>query len=277
MSNIILTAANSGTSSNCIFTLKFPTVAMKNMEMSLHSAIIPYLFPNFSSAKNNNTFQYQIDGSNFTVTLPDPSCCTVDDINDILHAAMDVNKHYLLDASSDKLYFIELYADVTRDKIAATMYRIPTAATLAADYPGYTIPSGFIYPSSAQIPRLNIPSTNIVTTLGFTAGLTASGTATTTIYSNNIPKITGVDCITMQCNWIQSSSFSNLAFNLATIPINAIFGSQIVYEPTNPYWFTVNDSSYSNLTITICDQNGNPINDMLENNMIITVGLRSKQ
>lgn len=137
------------------------------------------------------------------------------------------------------------------------------------------------YPTSGnQCGYISFPFTDYsTTTIGNFLGFNSAGVNITT-YPSTITSITDVIQSVYGNSLNVTPSFSpigstvnsilvncNLAFNLVapnssiidSFPINTSFGSNISYLPIRNNYSTLNDGKYSELIITLTDQNGNTI------------------
>ena len=277
--------------------------------MGVSQITMPYSMINVSSALGNNTFQYYIPtGSGgtqtaFTVLLPN-GFYTLTDIQNQLWATMKSNGHYFYNTlgpysqfspSPTIMYPLALNPNIHLYTNQITSYTIPTStniiATFGASYVQASSWSGG-YPSGAytgtSCPYLVIPTTNASTTtigniLGFTGGSfpsTNTGLSGTTLISlangNSLTTSppfsalgSNVNGVIVRCNLVENNvQYPNDV--LDSFPITSTYGSNINYLPISDNMIKLKAGKFSNLTITLNDQNFNPL-ICLDNNVMISI------
>lgn len=130
-------------------------------------------------------------------------------------------------------------------------------------------------------PELYGKGLGFVSLLGFNSGAYPSTqTVSLSVYeklSDKTPIIAPVSSITITCNWASSSDFTQIHQFLTKIPIDVVAHAFINFEPSNPKWIYIPTGSYNTIIVTICDQNGNPITNFLDNSQSFTLTIRKRQ
>jgi len=183
-----------------------------------------------------------------------------------------------------------------------TFQYIPTTTTNVENQFGknwiyYNTTTG-ILPSTASTCSVIIPSgvTNTSTTignlLGFISGTypsatqTYSGTPTIlnsspyvvlgnslTSYTPPFPAIgSTINAIVIRCNLV-NNAVSSIPDILDCSPIATTFGSNIIYQPVSENWVRLKAGSYSSMTVSFTDQNGNVIY-MNDPNILLSLLIR---
>jgi len=266
---------------------------------------------NITSALSNNTFAYTwVDGSEKVVTITD-GFYDVDGLNDYLHQKMLNNGHYLIENSTGNfVWFITIQINVTIYAIQiqaypmiSSNYPIGTAAG-TYKYPVTPTPANWVVPvANAITPYIEIPASDIRTTLGFNAGFypgaqsqvgappsptlvnTISGTApnktqvsiyTTiqTLTSQNTPQITSLTSYLMTCTLI-NNNYSIPNTLLSAFPPSAAFASQFVFSPNQLSFIDCQPGSYGSFNVTFYDQNLRSI-EMQDNQIVVLLIIRSR-
>lgn len=260
---------------NNILNIKFSSsLNLNDYQVALANLQCYYSWNNITSDKNNNTFTYYWPlgaGSFHIITLPD-GMYTVSDISGFISNQMVLNGHYLLDADGVVVSFIEISPNRIYQRITLTITPIPSALPT-----GWTNPAGIVLPATPITPQLIIPSTNIRTTLGFNAD-TYPNPAQNSIYSinsQNIPQITDILVVNVNCNVIGSSFFNSAPNTIYTFSPTVGFSEFISVEPQSLIWYDCLNSTFNNITIRLTDQLNRDLL-MLDPTFIVSLYLRKK-
>lgn len=267
---------------NSIYDYKFINGSYTIKEgstLSVRSIILPYSWFNINkSLYNNNSFSYTwVDGSVYTVTLSD-SFYLFSDINNALQLSLIANGLYLIDASGNNVYYMNLITDVNAYGAQILFYIVPT--TLPA---GYTQPSniyaGFYSTPTAITPYITISSTNnFGAIIGFKSGNypTTNSATNVSFISNITPNASPVNSVIVRCNLIDNNvTMPSDILDSFTFQ-NTAFGSNGYYSPTYQAQVKLKTGTYSSLRITFVDQNFNQI-QMNDSNALITLLINNKQ
>ena len=260
-----------------------------DMEMCVSAISMPYSFFNVSQYYNNQSFQIIFPVGNTTQTLTitlTAGFYTVSDIQNFIQNQCISNGYYLINASGQYVYYLNLATNTTYYSTQLVCTKVPT-----------TLPSGWSYATSGawnaassgatglpsvanQVPQLVILSTNTFgTIIGYAAGtFPTSATQASGVYTTLgtiTPVGSTVNSIVMRCSIIKN----NVAIPsdiLDSFPINATFGSNINYVPSFEKWISVNNGTFNNFTLNFVDQNLNTIyaNDP---NVAVTLLIRKKK
>ncbi len=316
--------SNAGTSLSNVFNKIFPYgYEARNKEIALMQASIPNVFPNITSALNNQYFfynWYDTAGANFRSWLVDlsggdgsASNMDVSDIQGAMYTTMKSNGHYLTDANGNDVFYISLSASTIKNKFIFSFTVVPTV--LPAGWSNHTLIGNGSNPMSlaltnefmqiqiadgSSISGYKTDGVGTVTNASYTAGAglqtnlgftttvlfpNSSGTAPSilaaqntlspiNIQSNTTPYIDNVQILTLNCNFIKANRFDSLN-SLSTVLFgNTALGSSIDWDPQYKLWLPINDGNYTNLSITICDQTGTPLNDMQDHSSVFTIAIR---
>lgn len=268
---------------NSNFVYNFPINAeFKNCEIAVSSLSVYYSWVNISSALGNNTFSYVWysgaipTATTISITLPD-GFYQVSDINSYIQGVCISNGHYLITATGQNVYFIELVENSTYYAVQMNLYQLPTAAQAAAL--GYTAPGAWPGYVTANItPQLIIPATNIRNLLGFNNGTYPSPTQATTYskVSDFVPQVSPVQSALISCSLVSnpySPPPNNIIFSFA--PSNVTYGSIIQPAISNLIWNQVLDGYYTNFRIQFLDQSYNPLL-LKDTNLVLVLSIRDR-
>ena len=254
----------------------------KNAEIALSSASIPYSWYNVSTNYNNQNFSLVFPvGASTTIipiTLP-AGYYDVTDIQEYIQQQCIANNLYLVDNAGNYVYYVYMSYNVNYYKIQVLFSAVPT--TLPS---GWTKPTaggggwGTALPSTGWTPQLVLPATGSISTiLGFVAGASYPSTLSTSsqsILSTLTPNGSTVNGIVCRCSIVRNEIGSPTDI-LDAINISVPYGSAITYEPSFERWVKISDGPYSNITLTLCDQNFNTIY-ALDPNISITLLIRNR-
>lgn len=269
-----LTNVNSSSGQNNVLRYRLGTpINLRDYEVALASLQFYYSYPNITSAKNNNSLDYiWIDGLTYNVVLPD-GLYTIADISGFLHNQMFQNGHYLVDANSEPVYFIELVANTVYYRVTTVCTPVPTALPA-----GWSNPAAVVLPAVATTPQLVILANNMRTVLGWNAG-TYPAVPQATVYSANgatYPQISSVIAFNVNCNTVTTSYFNSSPSTIFTGSPNVGFGELINVAPNNFIWYRCIDSLFPVIEISLVDQDNNPL-QLIDPQMAVTLYFKKRR
>jgi hypothetical protein len=289
--DVTLNYSNSATTSNAKFVMDLGTnpILLANHEVALSHFQFYNFVPNISTALGNTSIKYvDWNGADKTVDLLQGLQTTsgqlsIDDMNNILHTQMRKDHQYLLDSNGNPVYFLSLAADLNYNKVYVQWDAVPKETDLGTLNYKYYDGSTHIASAPDALPgvykylQLKIESTPIQTNLGINTGLypinqTAGNTlaaalnTSESILGQNIPQISTVTGLTIRCNLSGPSRLPPFDSNLlALIPLSADTLQYQSYEPFNLSWKRIPLKAFNTIEITICDQDGTPLTQLVEN------------
>jgi len=244
------------------YRYRFPLSAnFKNVEVAVQSISMYNSQYNIDSvAYSNNSFKVEVPTaatvSTLSITLQD-GIYSYTDINRMIQTALVNAGAYLVDANGNNVFFIQLIENSTYYSAQVDVSSTPTLIG------SYTRPATGLYsaggsglPTTARVPRLIVDNAAFGEIIGFTTGQypATSSTTAASFLSTLPPQVNPVSAYVVRCSLVN---------NTFTAPpdILTVFTSQgtqagqlISYQPNEFSWMTVNDGSYSIITITIVDQ-----------------------
>ena len=261
------------------FKYDFPRGSVKFTDgdkVALAQLSMYYSFYNITNAYKNNTFTYNWwdnthpygtinAGNTYTVTFPDGfyhlnfPVSPINTYNEFFQKAMINNNTYLLDATGEYVFYMEIVWNNTYGRAQIISYPIPTVLPA-----GWSLPptATWTLPAAATCPVVNILAINNVNTLlGFNAG-SYPPTNETTTYSTTGTTETDffpVSSVVVACNLLKNL-YSTPATNLYTIPIsNSSFGFPIVVNLGEYAYVNLQAGIFDTFNIQFFDQNYNPL------------------
>lgn len=287
MRTLILNASNivDGTN-NSVFEYEFVggNVTLKaGQKVALASIQMYYSTFNITSSYQNNVFNYTwVDGTVNQVLFPD-GFYDADGINNYLHFVMLQNKHYLIDATGDYVWFITITTNPTRYAIEANCFTMSTALATANSW---VLPSGatWVIPTNIIVPELNILANNFRYIIGFQTGSypnaviagvppaqtqTPAYTVTQTFLSTITPQITPFSSFLVNCSLVNNNYAVPNSLIYSFSP-QGTFGEQFTVAPNEYVFIDVLPAQYNRFRIYFTDQNNFPI-AFQDPNMIIQI------
>ena len=286
---LVLNSSNvANTSTNSSFKYNFVQggFTADDYEICVSSISIPYSWNNVSTYYNNKLFTLIFPTAattvTYAITLPD-GFYTVTDINNYIQQQCLNNGAYLIDSSSNNVFFIAMAYNSTYYGIQVLAYSVPTALTVGSVV--YTRPTTGLYsttgtglPTTGNTPQLVIPASgSIGTIIGYAAGTypAAQTIVNQSFLSTLTPIGTTVNSLVIQCSLV-SNRVTVPSDILDSMPITSTsFGSNIVYNPSFEKFVHIANGTYSGFTITFRDQNLNDIYAK-DPNASITLIIRKK-
>jgi len=272
-------------SNNCTFKYNFigGNFTVKDCEICISTASIPYAFYNITQAYGNNLFSvnFPVAGSGVfqtqTQVIPD-GFYSVNDIQNLIQAMCITYGWYLIDSAGNFAYFINIAYDTALYKIQLITTLVPTSLPS-----GYTEPvlsslgaAWQGYPVTAATPQLVLPTGSIAPIIGFSTGTFPTSTASN---SNTLSSLTPigstVNSLVMRCSLVDNS-ITMPSDIMDGFPINTTFGSNITYDPSFEKWVKLKDGNFNTLSITYVDQNLNTIVSM-DANISLTLLIRKNK
>lgn len=273
---------------NSVFEYNFPQggVTFRDDLIAVQQVSIYNSVFNITSANNNNSFSYTwVNGTSYPVDIPD-SYLDCAGINAYLQSKMYANTHYLVNTDGDIVYLLEIVVNQARYAFQINSYLIDTTIATANTW---TLPSGatWVLPTTNSImPMFVVPSTNIATLIGFTAGsypnTTITGSPPTqsqappqtinySVLSSVAPQIIPTPTYLGVCNLVQNKLAipSQLIYSLTIEGVS--FGSLYVNQISDPVFNDIADGQYTNLRFSFVDSTGNAIRFNDPNTMILMI------
>ncbi len=270
---------------NNTFIYRFPnSVSFPHHEVAIQNITMYYSWSNINpSPLSNNVFQYTwVVGAGppttYTVTIPE-GLYEITDINYYLQFTFINNGTYLINASGQNVYYIQLVVNPNRYAVQINTFPVPTVLPAGWTAPVANPATGALgwvgFPAVTFNPQIILPA-NFNQVLGYTANFTTSlntGLGTNLSYlSSTSPQV--------QPNSSIYFAISNIA-NKYAIPNSIIysispsvaFGEQITESPPQFAWNKLLSGTYNEIRLQILGINNQPIK-ILDPNMTIVIVIR---
>lgn len=274
---------------------RFPnSTVLKDKFIAVSNISMFYSWFNITSASVNNTLSYTWTvGTTLTtinVVIPD-GLYDIVDINSYLQWVMIQNGHYLINASGDYVYYLELLVNPSRYAIQLNTFQVPTSLPS-----GWSQPSNFAgYPTQTFNPIVTFPA-NFNVIVGYQVGFASNNNVNnayvppTASASNNYVAKDGAGTLSYLSNTSpQVQPNNNVLFSISNInnpysqPSSIIYslnpnvavGEQIYETPPNFMWNKLIDGTYSELRLTFLNTRLEPL-VIKDPNMTILLTIRDK-
>lgn len=258
----MLNASHKNPANNHEYVLQFPASQTFTSQdtIRMESCNIIYSWANLTSAYNNNSFQYSIGASVFTVQFPQSSFMTISDMNGFLQSAMQANGTYLQLKSDQSLWFpVQLLVNPSLYSVEFVL--IPFPQTLNSTL--YTDPANF-YSQFPGLPAATTPaitiSNNFADIVGITRGTYGGGSNQVTVLSNYTPNVSPVQSLVLRCNLVYNPmtvSQSDVLFT--TTPSQVSYGSNIFTQNMGQTALSCRSGTFQSIVVGIYDQSGSPV------------------
>ena len=265
---LALNSSNVTGPNNSVFQYTFVngSFVARDAEIALSSASIPYSWYNITSVYNNQNFTLAFPvGSGINImpiTLPD-GYYDINDIQNYIEQKCIERAFYLVDNNGNYVFYVNFSYNVNYYAVQLLVSAVPT--TLPTGWSLPTVGTGgwkIALPTLGTSPKLVLPATGSISTIiGFAAGATYpvdSPASSQSFLSTFTPNGSTVNSIVVRCSIVRNDIGSPTDI-LDAINISVPFGSAILYDPSFERWVKINDGTYSNITLSLTDQNFNTI------------------
>lgn len=265
------------------FDLTNSALNFKNMEVALNSIQLFNSQFNIDAVYNNTTFQIVVPTGSTTQTI------TIDlgngyysytDINNFIQARLVAVGAYLIDAVGNTIVHVKLRENRTYYAAQFDLLTVPTTLPSGWSRPptGIYSSTGSGLPSSTLTPILRLSENDFKNVVGFTAGdyPAVSSSSNASFLSVVPPQINPVSSYMLRCN-IVKNDFTNPSDILTVFSTQGTdIGQLIDVKPSELSWIKVSDGSYSNITLTITDQDGGFVK-FYDPAILITILIRERK
>ena len=271
---IILNSTNVVPGDLNTYVYKFPrnSINLKNASICLHTINLYYSWSNVDVALyNNNKFQVffpdSTGGTNYDVVLPDGNY-EVSDINAYMQKVfIDNGLYHINNTTGQYRYYMELKINPITYSVDNVSANVPTSTpTGYSDPPGGFAP-GKGYPVAPEPTFINILSNNFGKLIGFTNGLHADHS------SDFTPQIAEVSSVFVRCSLVNNKFTNPPDIIYAFTAGGKKFGEMLSIENQNLIFSSVPDGMYSEVKITLTDQEYRKLN-IKDTNLIIYLVLQ---
>ncbi|GMF13495.1 unnamed protein product [Phytophthora lilii] len=235
-----------------------------NLVQDGYNSTWKYYFPGSAADFNDvacavqSISMYNSDFHNFSITLAD-GIYAYADINRSIQTALVNAGAYLIDASGNNVFYIQLSENsvyyAAQSDFSATPISLPAGYTRPAA--GLYSASGTGLPTTTRVPRIIIDNAYFGKVVGLTTGTypSASATVGSAQLPNIIPQIQPSSSYVVRCDLIKNEYVASGDILSAFDRGDASVGQLISYKPSQYAWMSCHNGSRSSLTISIFNQN----------------------
>ena len=277
MRTIVLNRANlvpDGQNNKMIY--QFPSsVSFKDNYIAVSQISIYYSWYNISSDLNNNIIQYTwttgTTTTTYTITIPN-GLYEVSRLNELLQYAMIQNGTYLINATGNNVYYLEMVVNASRYAVQLNTFLVPTALPA-----GYVQPASWVgFPTTVFNPQFILPA-NVNRILGFPAGFTTNANTgnayippandayiaklangTLSYISTTAPDVQPNSSILVSVSNIDNAYAQPTSIIYSIVPSVAI-GALISEKPPQYAWNKLIDGTYNQIRLTFLGTDLQPI------------------
>ena len=251
--SIILNSTNHVAGTTNRYEYRFPKSISFNEEdmLELTSLSMFNSIFNIEAIRNNNSFSIIWNANTavqYNFTIPN-GIYSITDLNSFIQAQCITNKLYMLNASSQYVFFVEVVTNSNAYAAQLNNYALPTTAEAVTL--GYTIPAGASWtaPSTASVPQIIIPAGfgKLIGFLAQTLPTTVLAVDTSTL-SSFTPQIQPVNGIILGCNLI-TNDFSLAPNTFYSFPINVGSGAIINVQNNSGVGNSIRAAKYDRLIL----------------------------
>jgi len=287
MNTVVLNSTNivAGTN-NSTLLYKFPnSVKFDHHQVAVQSVNMYYSWQNINSTTlKNNTFSYTwvVAGTTTTYTVNIPSgLYEISDLNNFLQYTFIMAGQYLINATSQNVYYAEFIVNPNTYAVNIVTYPVPTSLPSGWSVPVANTQTGALawagFPTTFFNPLLTIPaSLNLI--LGYTAGFATSqntGNNTVLTYTSSIaPQVQPNSNALMTISNI-SNIYSAPSSVIHNVTPNVGFGALITSIPNEYVWCDLLKGTINSLYIRFIGNDGNSL-AILDGNMTVILLIREK-
>lgn len=285
MNTIILNSSNIlAGSNNSTLVYNFPnSVTFDNHQIAVQSVSMYYSWQNINNTTlQNNSFSYNwvVAGvtTTYTVTIPS-GLYEIADINNYLQYVFIQNGHYLINSTSQNVYYAELLVNPSLYSVNIVTYPVPTSLPTGWSLPVANPQTGALawpgFPTTFFNPRITIPA-NFNLIVGYTAGFTTSqntGVNTVLTYSSSVaPQVApNPNCLITVSNI--SNIYANPSSVIFNLNANVAFGELIIAQPSEYAFNNLLRGTVNSLFVRLIGADGNALN-ILDSNITILLLIR---
>lgn len=285
MNTIVLNSSNIlAGSNNSTLVYNFPnSVTFDNHQIAVQSVSMYYSWQNINNTTLlNNSFSYTwvVAGvtTTYTVTIPS-GLYEIADINNYLQYVFIQNGHYLINSTSQNVYYAELLVNPSLYSVNIVTYPVPTSLPTGWSLPVANPQTGALawpgFPTTFFNPLITIPA-NFNLIVGYTAGFTTSqntGVNTVLTYSSSVaPQVApNPNCLITVSNI--SNIYANPSSVIFNLNANVAFGELIIAQPSEYAFNNLLRGTVNSLFVRLIGADGNALN-ILDPNITILLLIR---
>lgn len=261
--------------------LRYTFPIAKNLDhhqIALASIQIFYSWANIKSGVNDWYRYHWFDGQVYNVVIP-AGFYTIAQLSAHLQSFMIAQGHYLVNNNTKtNVYFLEFVTNPTLYAVQINAYPLSSAFATANNW---VLPVGATWtiPATPSIALINIQNTAFRDIVGMNGGTyPIVGTVSTSVIyskaSDYCPQVSPINSLVLSCSLL-NSQYGNPTNILYSFAPDVSFGSLIDRQANEYAYNDIYPTHYNDFTITILDQNLEPIK-IIDPSIVITLLIRDK-
>jgi hypothetical protein len=277
MRTIVLNETNIVGANNNSLIYQFPSsVDLTGCEVAVSNITMYYSWDNINSTTlQNNIFSYTwVSGATpttYQVVIPN-GLYELSDINAYLQFVFIQNGHYLVNSTSQNVYYAELIINPTQYSVQLNTFAVPTSLPS-----GFTNPAGLVFPATTFNPQVEFPA-NFNKIVGYTAGfissLNSGGGNTLSYLSSTAPNVQPNSAVLIAMSGIDNK-YANPSSIVYSVAPNVGLGELIVEKPAQFNFNRMLSGTYNQLRLGFLGTDLAPIT-IRDPNMTIILVIRDQ-
>jgi hypothetical protein len=233
MRTLVLNETNIVGANNNTLIYSFPSsVDLTGCEVAVSNITMYYSWDNINATTlQNNIFTYTwVSGATattYTVNIPN-GLYELADINAYLQFIFIQNGHYLVNSTSQNVYYAEMIINPTQYAVQVNTFAVPTSLPA-----GFTNPAGLVFPTTTFNPVLTFPANfnEIVGYLpNFATAINTGGGNTLSYLSTEAPQLQPNSSLLIAMSGIDNK-YANPSSIIYSVAPNVALGELIVEKP----------------------------------------------
>ncbi len=260
------------------YTYNFSSnVDMSNIDIGLGSASIWFSWRNITSLKQNNKFSiiHPTTGTSNTTlsfTIPDGGY-EIADLNNFLRFSLISQGYYIQNNSTqEQVVYAKFQVNPSTYSVEFVSFPLPTSLPS-----GFTAGSAITFPSTTRAPQLVINQIGFGDVIGFQIGTfpATQQTILTTSASSKTPVVSDVTNVILTLDSAMNPFAPNSKVIHSISPAGVNYAQLIKSEPNEIAWIPQQSSWRNSITIQLCNQNLQPI-EQYDTDLTIKLLLRMR-
>jgi len=236
-------------------------VDMSNIDIGLGSASIWFSWRNITSLKQNNKFTIIHPATGVTnvtlnLTIPDGGY-EISDINNFLRYYLVNNGYFIQNNTTlEQIVYCKFQVNPSTYSVEFVSYPMPTSLPS-----GFTAGSAITFPSTTRAPQLTVNQAGFGTVIGFALGTfpAVQQTILTTSSSTAVPVVSDVTNVVLTLDSAMNPFAPNSKVIHSISPAGVKYAGLIKSEPNEIAWIPQQSGWRQNITIQLCNQQLQPI------------------
>ena len=264
-----------GTTNTYTYTFS-SNVDMSNIDIGLGSASIWFSWRNITSVKQNNKFSIihptNAGTTTLNFTIPDGGY-EIDDINSFLRYSLVSAGYYIQNtATLEQVVYAKFQVNPSTYSVEFVSYPLPTSLPS-----GWTAGSAITFPTTTRATQLIVNQAGFGTVIGFPPATYPSSPQTilTTSSSVAVPVVSDVTNVILTLDSAMNPFAPNSKVIHSISPAGVNYAQLIKSEPTEIAWIPQQSTWRNQITIQLCNQNLQPI-EQYDTDLTIKLLLRMR-